>query len=162
MLILNSFLCGLTVQKNARCHYTGRHLPQHLAKSFHQGVIVLRHHSAESHIPGVQEREGGAVADHQSFFDAVFKQHLCINTVFLDAHQHKIPLGLIEFHMLPPGQKLENPLPLGVDELFRFLDILLVLEHDLSGDFCQAVDGPWVFAHIDFRGQAGISGDGIA
>lgn len=75
-------------------------------QTLQQRGILLRKHEAEPEIAVVQEREGGAVADHQSLADCVLKEVVGCDVLFFNPGKKEIGCGPVDFQAVPGGKLL--------------------------------------------------------
>lgn len=84
------------------------------------------------------------------------------NAFFQDPYQDEVRMWFIDFYVFPCLQLFIDPFPLGGDEVSGPVDILLIMEHIGTGDFCQAVDGPRIFLFLNLLKKSEIGSHGIA
>lgn len=133
-----------------------------MQQAIQQLIIVCMVHKTKADVFVVEKRKGGAVTNHHALPDCRIKYILGGKVLPQKAYQHKIAGRPVYLKIRMGRQDFVNAVSLRSNQLFRLCNIILVPEHDFSGDDCKRVDGPGILTGVDGFDQIPVAGDGIA
>ena len=130
-------------------------------KHLQQCIVVGWIHETEADVFIIQEWEGRAVTDHQTFPDRCFKEIHGCNIVPQDTHQNEVAMRRVIFYRWAVIQDPADALTFGSDQILCVFDIFLILEHDLTGNSSEGIDRPRVLFTVDLLQKLMVAADGV-